>query len=206
MNDIPLLLLAVTVSAYWLYVGRMVVRIRRRTHRLAGVVPEQVRERAMWLVWWPLVAAWIALPWLAQGRRGPPFALPEFVAQSLYPGLRWVAAALALVCLALSIKCWRRMGRNWRMDTGRERPAEIITDGLFARVRHPIYALSMLLMLCSAIVVPTLPMAVVAVVHVALMNVKARNEERHLLTVHGDAYARYLRASGRFIPRRRTPE
>ena len=72
-------------------------------------------------------------------------------------------------------------------------------------MRHPIYALSILLMLCTLAIVPTLPMLVVAVVHIALMNAKARSEERHLLAVHGDAYARYLRTSGRFLPRRGRP-
>jgi len=38
-----------------------------------------------------------------------------------------------------------------------------------------------------------------------MMNAKARSEERHLLAVHGDAYARYLRTSGRFLPRHRSP-
>jgi protein-S-isoprenylcysteine O-methyltransferase Ste14 len=33
------------------------------------------------------------------------------------------------------------------------------------------------------------------------MVVKARNEERHLLASHGEAYARYLEATGRFVPR-----
>jgi protein-S-isoprenylcysteine O-methyltransferase Ste14 len=58
----------------------------------------------------------------------------------------------------------------------------------------------MLLMVCTAIVVPTTPMLLVAMVHVVLMNIKARNEERHLLAMHGDAYARYLSRTGRFIP------
>ena len=69
------------------------------------------------------------------------------------------------------------------------------------RIRHPIYAFSMLLMLCSAVIVATMPMMVVAAIHVVLMNLKARNEERHLLHAHGDAYASYLRRTGRFLPR-----
>jgi protein-S-isoprenylcysteine O-methyltransferase Ste14 len=60
-------------------------------------------------------------------------------------------------------------------------------------------------MLCTVAIVPTLPMFAIAAVHMVLMNLKARNEERHLLAVHGDAYARYLRASGRFLPRRPPP-
>ena len=56
-------------------------------------------------------------------------------------------------------------------------------------------------MICSAIIVATPLMAGVAVLHVVLMDVKARNEERHMLRVHGEAYARYLRRTGRFVPR-----
>ncbi|MEP7181332.1 MAG: isoprenylcysteine carboxylmethyltransferase family protein [Betaproteobacteria bacterium] len=201
MNDIPLTLLATTISAYWFGVGTLVVRLRRRTHRLVGLVPEQLSERLMWLVWVPLVAAWVALPWLAHRQRDPLFAIPDFALLPPYPVLRWIAAAIAVACLVLTVNCWVRMGRNWRMDTSAERPSEIITDGLFARIRHPIYAFSMLLVLCSAIIVPTLPMAVVAVVNIVLVNLKARNEERQLLASGGEEYARYLQRTGRFVPR-----
>ena len=77
----------------------------------------------------------------------------------------------------------------------------LISDGLFARVRHPIYAFSIALMIATAIVLPTLPMALVAALHVVLMNVKARSEEAHLARMHGDAYLRYVERTGRFVPR-----
>ena len=206
MADIPLTLLAATVTTYWFIVGAMVVRLRRRTRRLVGVVPEERSERVMWLVWVPLVLSWMALPWIARPRLGAPWGLPEFaLAAPAYPALRWVAAAVAIVCLAATIKAWRRMGKNWRMDVSLDKPAEIITDGLFARVRHPIYAFSILLMLCSAVILPTLPMAIVAIVHITLMNLKARNEERHLLRTGGETYARYLARTGRFLPRLGSP-
>ena len=47
-------------------------------------------------------------------------------------------------------------------------------------------------------------MLVVGASHVALMVVKARNEERHLLARHGETYARYLAGTGRFLPRLRS--
>ena len=77
----------------------------------------------------------------------------------------------------------------------------LITDGPFARVRHPIYGYQLLLMLASLVVVPTTPMLIVAVVHLALMVAKARNEERHLLGTHGGDYAAYMGRTGRFFPR-----
>ncbi len=78
----------------------------------------------------------------------------------------------------------------------------LITDGPFRRIRHPIYAFSILLMICTAIVVPTAPMLAVAAAHIVWMNLKARNEERHLLRTQGDDYARYMQRTGRFLPRR----
>jgi protein-S-isoprenylcysteine O-methyltransferase Ste14 len=206
MPDLPLALLTATICVYWLGVGVMIVRVRRKTRKLVGLVPEQRLERVMWLVWVPLVVLWIFVPWATFARSGAVPALPEWaVREPLYAALRWVAAFAAVLSLAATIRCWARMGSDWRMDVGLEGTAALITDGPFARVRHPIYAFSILLMLCSAAIVPTLPMLVIASMHVVLMNVKARNEERHLLGVHGDAYATYLRRTGRFLPRRSAP-
>jgi protein-S-isoprenylcysteine O-methyltransferase Ste14 len=203
MHDLPLVTLIVTIIAYWIGVGTMIVRVRRQTKGSVGLVPEQRLERLLWLVWVPMVAAWIGVPWATLANSGKVPGLPEFaVAAPAYAVLRWLAALVAVAALASTVRCWRRMGRDWRMDVSRERKTDLITDGLFARIRHPIYAFSILLALCSAVIVPTLPMLLVAAVNIALLNVKARHEERHLLEVHGDAYARHLRRTGRFFPRR----
>jgi protein-S-isoprenylcysteine O-methyltransferase Ste14 len=202
MKDLPGVVLTATVWAYWLGVGMMIIRARRKTHRLAGLVPEQRLERFMWIVWVPLVAAWITLPYLALVRTQTLLAMPVFVHQSAgYFALRWIAAVCALICLLLTSVCWSRMGTHWRMAVSLKGEEELITDGPFRHVRHPIYSLSMLLMICSAIVVPSVPMLVVAIVHLVLMQLKARNEENHLLTVHGDLYRRYLARTGRFLPK-----
>ena len=202
MRDFPLVLLTATIWSYWIVVGVMIVRLRRRMRRNAGLVPEQRVEQYMWLVWVPLVAAWNVLPWLAFTRTLAPLGLPEFAREhALYAGLRWGAAIVAMLSLAATAKCWARMGKDWRMAVSVDQPTTLITDGMFGLIRHPIYAFSILLMLCTAVIVPTLPMQVVALIHVVLMNLKARNEERHLLQTTGETYARYLARTGRFFPR-----
>lgn len=202
MPDLPLAVLTGTIWTYWFTVGAMVVRLRRRTRKLVGVMPEQRTERMMWLVWVPLVAAWCALPCVALQRGAPPLGLPAFARElPVYAMLRWVAAAIAVASLLATFRCWARMGKDWRMDASEANKANLITDGMFRMIRHPIYSFSMLLMLCSAAILPTAPMLVVAAVHLALMNLKARNEERHLLRLHGDAYRGYLARTGRFLPR-----
>jgi protein-S-isoprenylcysteine O-methyltransferase Ste14 len=206
MNDLPLLVVAVTVSLYWTGVAAMIVRVRRHLRKDAGLVPEQARERMMWLVWVPLVAAWITLPWLATSHAESWLALPAWArGDRVVFALRVVAALVAVLCLLATARCWKRMGDDWRMDVS-SRATELITDGPFSRIRHPIYAFSILLMLCSAVVLPTPPMLAIAALHVTLMHLKARNEEAHLASVHGEAYARYAARTGRFVPRLTTRE
>ena len=199
-ENIPSGILAATLWAYWFAVGAMVARARRNTRARKGLVPKQRVERLMWLVWIPLVAAWMLLPLFSITRASTWLGLPEFSrVESAYVVLRWVAAMCAVACLALTAQCWARMGQDWSMAVVDKR-GELITDGLFAHVRHPIYALSILLMLCSVVIVPTVPMGVIAIVHIVLMNLKARNEERHLLAMHGEGYRAYLMRTGRFVP------
>jgi protein-S-isoprenylcysteine O-methyltransferase Ste14 len=204
MNNLAGVILCATVWAYWLGVGIMIVRVHRKTSslRLGGLVPRQPLERLLWIVWVPLVASWLVLPYLALRRHGAWIRTPDWAIEDpAYAALRWVAAGVAIACLLLTAWCWARMDTNWSMAVSAEHKGELIVDGLFARVRHPIYTLSILLMLCTAAIVATPPMLLIAMVHVALMHLKARNEERHLLAVHGDAYAQYLRRTRRFSPR-----
>ena len=194
-------LLFASVALYWIGVGVMIVRVRRKTKRLGGLVPERVGERVMWLLWAPLVAAWIASSFSAASHGSAWLGSRALLAMAPVLALRSIAALAALLCLALTVRCWAQMGQHWSMDISERNRALLFTDGAFARVRHPIYALSIALMICSVIVVATMPMLIVAPLHIALMFFKAASEERHLLRLHGDAYGKYVRRTGRFFPR-----
>jgi protein-S-isoprenylcysteine O-methyltransferase Ste14 len=184
----------------------MVVRVSRRKRRVHRVlIPAQLRERLMWMVWVPLVAAWIAMPYVASAQNPtdhPSIGVPEFASSGwAFATLRTTVAGVAFVCLLLSIQCWRHMGRDWRMGVDPEGKNRLITDGPFAKVRHPIYALSIALMLCSVVVIPTPVMLVIAAVHITLMYLKARNEESFLTNLYGQSYSEYCERTGRFLPR-----
>jgi protein-S-isoprenylcysteine O-methyltransferase Ste14 len=206
VKDLPCIALAATVWAYWACVGAMIVRVRRRTRKLSGIVPVQRIEQFMWIVWVPLVVAWMVLPYVAAASAGPLLGLPEFARHAPVTVLRWAAVAVGFACLGLSIDCWLRMGRNWRMAVTPDQQTDLVTTGLYGLVRHPIYALSILLMLCTVVVAPTVPVLVMAVIHIVLMLVKARNEERFLSERHGEPYLRYLQRTGRFVPRLRAAQ
>ena len=186
----------------------MVVRVSRRGHGMRRiVVPAQRRERIMGIVWVPLVTAWIAMPFVAPAQdpvRHPWIGIHGIaLSHPVFTALRATAAGIAFLCLLMSVRCWLHMGKDWRMGIDPHSRARLITSGPFAKVRHPIYALSIALMFCSVVVIPTPAMSVVAVLHITLMYLKARNEEESLLKTHGQSYSEYCRRTGRFMPRLR---
>jgi protein-S-isoprenylcysteine O-methyltransferase Ste14 len=205
LHHIPTLIIGLTVAVYWMYVGGMVRRVRRDAGDVRKVlVPAQRRERVMVGIWVPVILGWFGIPLAVAfgfGDRFAQIALPPALAFSTAVlVLRFVAAGIALVCLALSIVTWRHMGEQWRMGIDPAQSLKLLVDGPFAKVRHPIYSLSILLMLCSVVVLPCPTMFVLAAIHITLMHVKARNEERFLMDTQGPAYAEYCRRTGRFVP------
>lgn len=200
MQDFPSLLLAAVVWAYWGRVASMALRLRR-TRGLAGVVPEQGVERILGVFIVPIVAAWMALPLVAAFRDAGPFAIPGVARSGPWLAVRALTALAAIVLLLATIRCWKHMGRQWKMAVSSRERQELITDGPFARVRHPIYGYQILLMLASLVVVPTAPQLALAIAHAIVMTVKARNEERHLRGTHGADYEGYMQRTGRFFPR-----
>jgi protein-S-isoprenylcysteine O-methyltransferase Ste14 len=199
--DFPLFVVALTISTYWATVLLLVVYRRLLHGHSAGVLPRQRYERRLWRLIVPVVGAWIALPWVAVGTHLAGLALPAWAAD-LWPvfALRAAAAAAAVLGYLLSLACWLRMGRSWTMAVVPDQEARLVTAGLYRWVRHPIYSLSILLMLLTAAVLPTVPMAVLATLHVLVMTLKARHEEGYLLKRFGTDYARYCSEVGRFWP------
>ena len=117
LGDPPAAIITATIWIYWLCVGFMIARARRQKHDLAGLVPEKRFERALWLILVPVIVAWIVLPWLALTRTHPALAVPEIAqTEPAYAGIRWIAAICGIICLAITIQSWARMGKNWRMD------------------------------------------------------------------------------------------
>ena len=200
--DGPALAVGLVVAAYWWRVLRMAAKQRRRTGRAANFVPAEPVGRAVRLVWQPVVWAWVGLPLYAAFAVRPPAAC-----RPLDPGeaVRWGAAAVVIGCYAATRACWRRMGRSWRMGIDPAERTTLVVSGPYAHVRHPIYALSSLMMVATVAAVPSPAMAVVAVAHLLLLQWEARREEQHLSHVHGPAYDRYRAGVGRFVPRLRRP-
>jgi protein-S-isoprenylcysteine O-methyltransferase Ste14 len=202
MKDPAGLLLALTVNCYWGCVLALACLRWLRLRQGVGLLPHKRSERLMWPLWVPVIVAWNVLPRVALHNHRLPWGLPDVASMS--PALqlmRFCGAGCALICFLLTLHCWLKMGRSWSLAVVPDRDTSLVQTGIFGLVRHPIYGLSIALMLCSVVVVPTVLMAGIALVHVAVLILKARSEEQHLLIAHGQSYLDYTRRTGRFFPR-----
>jgi protein-S-isoprenylcysteine O-methyltransferase Ste14 len=93
------------------------------------------------------------------------------------------------------------MGTSWRIGVDESERTELVTGGVFALCRNPIYTFMVIAWLGLALLVPTwlsltsIPLAIVAFeVQVRLV------EEPHLLRAHGEPYRAWASRVGRFLP------
>jgi protein-S-isoprenylcysteine O-methyltransferase Ste14 len=193
--DWPALCVGLIVAFYWGRVIKLVLKTRRLTGRAANFFPPETLGRILRIIWYPNVAAWVLLPLIMAFVFVPP---PKF--WHILP-LEIAAVVLAFVVLYLTMICWRKMGKDWRMGIDPNEKNTLIITGPYALVRHPIYALQCLLAVLTFVAVPHLLIAIVALVQIVLLQWEARREEKHMASVHGETYINYMRQVGRFIPR-----
>jgi protein-S-isoprenylcysteine O-methyltransferase Ste14 len=150
------------------------------------------------VVWYPTVILWIAHPFYKAFVSDRIRLLWNLYEQ---PVVQYAGVAVAAAAFGFTLVCWKRMGKSWRMGIDPNEKTQLIVSGPYAYVRHPIYALSSLMMIGSAAAVPTPLMLVLALIHLSFLQWEAWREEQHLLRVHGEVYGRYLAGVGRMIPR-----
>ncbi len=188
---------------YWGTVAIKSWRIRRTIGKDPNVIPREPVGRLMRLLWAPAVAAWCLQPWMFESANGPRSWILSPVLAEGPPTviLAGTGALIGGICLVLTFICWRQMGRSWRIGIDPKEKTELVVRGAYCYVRHPIYALSMFLMIGTVMALPTPLMILTAIIHISMLQIEARREETYLIQLHGQQYQQYRSKVGRFIPK-----
>jgi protein-S-isoprenylcysteine O-methyltransferase Ste14 len=204
LRHLPALFMGLIVAFYWARVLRMARKARILCGHSANLIPKEPIGKVTRVIWFPIVALWIALPLIGGLGHAHQWWLRPILykrADWIVLPLQWLAAVIGLIALLATLRCWKIMGKSWRMGIDPTDAPPLVMRGPYAHMRHPIYAFSTLLMLCTAVAAPMPLMLCVAAVHIVLLRYEARREERFLIRVHGDAYLEYCRGVGRFWPK-----
>ena len=121
----------------------------------------------------------------------------------LLDGTAWQVAGLVLsVCgIVGTFVAQLAMGASWRIGVDQEESTALVTGGMFARVRNPIYTAMMVAWLGLTLLTPNLSALAGLAALVAAVEIQVRAvEEPYLLRHHGAQYRRYAGQVGRFVP------
>ena len=115
--------------------------------------------------------------------------------------LHVAGAGFVLIGIAGGLVAQLTMGDSWRIGVDESDRTKLVTGGLFARVRNPIFSFMGLSMLGILWMVPNVWALAACAISLAGIELQVRAvEEPYLLRAHGDAYVRYAARVGRFAP------
>ncbi|MBL8693467.1 MAG: isoprenylcysteine carboxylmethyltransferase family protein [Planctomycetes bacterium] len=115
------------------------------------------------------------------------------------PALFGASLLLIVGGAGFTFYCQSAMGRSWRIGIPAER-TELVTTGVYSRIRHPIYAGFLAWLAGLVLLLPNLLSLAIFVGGVFVLTRWARREEARQLEIHGEAYRNYCARTGRFLP------
>lgn len=136
-----------------------------------------------------LTFLWVATPALA------------FADYPLLP----VPFILGILCLTLGLGLLHRshahLGNNWSMTLEVREEHQLVTQGLYRRIRHPMYLSHLVYSLGQALVLPNWVGGLsYGVALVLLLTLRIGREERMMLEEFGEDYASYMARTKRLFP------
>lgn len=115
--------------------------------------------------------------------------------------LHVLGVSLAMAGIIGALVAQHSMGDSWRVGVDESETTELVTSGLFAWVRNPIFSFIWLSLLGLVLLVPNAIALLGAAVTVLGIELQVRAvEEPYLDATHGAAYREYAARVGRFFP------
>lgn len=94
-----------------------------------------------------------------------------------------------------------QMGKHWRMGVDEAEVTELVSEGIYAMIRHPIYLGLMVFGIGLFVLLPTFSMFIVLVIGYISIELQVRAvEEPHMKNLHGEKYLEYTLRTRRYIP------
>ncbi|MCZ2809960.1 isoprenylcysteine carboxylmethyltransferase family protein [Modestobacter sp. VKM Ac-2979] len=148
--------------------------------------------------WWGGVLFVVAL---VLGLAGPLLAVLGVTSTHPPVAVQVLGLVLASAGFLATLAGQTGMGDSWRIGVDPAERTGLVTGGVFAQVRNPVFAAMVTAQAGVTLMVPS-PVSVAALVAlVVAVELQVRTvEEPYLRAVHGEVYTDYAARTGRFLP------
>jgi protein-S-isoprenylcysteine O-methyltransferase Ste14 len=117
------------------------------------------------------------------------------------PALAWVGVLIFAAAIWLNYRTHRDLGRNFSPSLDVRQQHTLVTTGVYAYVRHPMYTAFWMWAIAQALLLPNWVAGCSGLVGFGLLYVlRIGREERLMLETFGDAYRAYMSRTARLVP------
>lgn len=127
---------------------------------------------------------------------------PAFARREFSPGVAMLGVCVAIAALAMFRLTHQALGRNWSVSLQMREDHKLITHGVYARIRHPMYSAFWLMGIAQALLLPNWVGGLAGIAGFGtLYLLRVRAEEEMMLATFGDEYRQYMQRTGRLFPK-----
>ena len=115
--------------------------------------------------------------------------------------LRWSGVGIGLIAGSLLTWTFRSLGKNLTDTVVTRKEHTLVTTGPYRWVRHPFYTSVALAFLANSLAAANGFLFLTGGLVFMLLVMRTRKEEENLLARFGNEYGKYMKRTGRFVPR-----
>jgi protein-S-isoprenylcysteine O-methyltransferase Ste14 len=128
-------------------------------------------------------------------------SIPRFAAYHFHPLQSWLGVFFAAGSLLMFQMTHRALGRNWSVSLDVREDHQLITDGIYRKIRHPMYSAFWLWAAAQALLLPNWVAGFAGFVGFGILFFgRIAEEERMMLETFGNRYQQYMARTYRVIP------
>jgi protein-S-isoprenylcysteine O-methyltransferase Ste14 len=126
---------------------------------------------------------------------------PVFTNYAFRPWQAWFGTAVFAIALWLFYRTHKDLGRNWSVTLEVREQHTLVTSGVYARVRHPMYSAFGLWAIAQALLLPNWIAGPAGLVGFGILFfLRVGREEAMMIETFGDEYRRYMARTARVLP------
>jgi protein-S-isoprenylcysteine O-methyltransferase Ste14 len=128
-------------------------------------------------------------------------SFPRLAAYPFQPSQAWLGLFFAGASLLMFQLTHRALGRNWSISLDVREGHQLVTDGIYRKVRHPMYTAFWLWAVAQALLLPNWVAGFSGIVGFGILFFgRVAREEQMMLETFGDRYREYMARTHRVIP------
>jgi protein-S-isoprenylcysteine O-methyltransferase Ste14 len=126
---------------------------------------------------------------------------PSFASYAPYTIQIVIGAIIFAFALWLFVRTHKDLGRNWSVTLEVRDEHKLVTNGVYNRVRHPMYAAFWLWAVAQLFLLPNWVAGFAGIIGFGtLFFMRVSHEEQMMIDAFGDEYRRYMQRTARVVP------